>query len=128
MKKVKFGIIGAGNIGAAHYEVFMKNQVPNGELVAIADLVPAKLEAVRKKGQELNPEAEAKVTYFNSGDELIASGICDAVTVAVPSDVIVTDCVVSYRCSPSFEAIIDPFGMNVPLSPVSVMDISVFDP
>ena len=84
MKKVKFGIIGAGNIGAAHYEVFMKNQVPNGELVAIADLVPAKLEAVRKKGQELNPEAEAKVTYFASGDELIASGICDAVTVAVP--------------------------------------------
>lgn len=84
MKKVKFGIIGAGNIGAAHYDVFMDNLVPNGELVAIADLVPEKLEAVRKKGQAKNPEAEAKVTYFNSGDELIASGICDAVTVAVP--------------------------------------------
>ena len=84
MKKVKFGIIGAGNIGAAHYDVFMDNLVPNGELVAIADLVPEKLESVRKKGKEKNPEAEAKVTYFNSGDELIASGICDAVTVAVP--------------------------------------------
>ena len=84
MRKVKFGIIGAGNIGSTHYDVFMKNLVPNGELVAIADLVPEKLEAVRKKGQEANPEAEAKVTYFNSGDELIASGICDAVTVAIP--------------------------------------------
>lgn len=84
MKKVKFGIIGAGNIGSAHYTNFMENKIPSGELVAIADLVPEKLESVRKIGQEANPEAEAKVTYFNSGDELIASGICEAVLVAIP--------------------------------------------
>ena len=70
MKKVKFGIIGAGNIGAAQYDYFMDGKVANAELVAIADLVPEKLEAVRKKGQEKNPEAEAKITYFNAaGDE-----------------------------------------------------------
>ena len=84
MRKVKFGIIGAGNIGAAHYLNFMKGKIPSGELVAIADFVPEKLESVRKRGQEKNPEAEAKVTYFNSGDELIASGICEAVLVAIP--------------------------------------------
>ena len=84
MEKVKFGIIGAGNIGAAHYTNFMDNKIASGELVAIADYDPAKLDAVRKIGKDKNPEAEAKVTYFASGDELIASGICQAVLVAIP--------------------------------------------
>ena len=84
MRKVKFGIIGAGNIGSAHYTDFMENKIPSGELVAVADLVPEKLESVKKIGQEKNPEAEAKITYFNSGDELIASGVCEAVLVAIP--------------------------------------------
>ena len=84
MRKVKIGIIGAGNIGTNHYTDFMNGLIPSGELVAIADLVPEKLENVKKIGQEKNPEAEAKITYFNSGDELIASGVCEAVLVAIP--------------------------------------------
>ena len=84
MRKVKVGIIGAGNIGNAHFKDFMQGKIPSGEIVAIADLVPAKLEAIKKVGQVMNPEAEAKITYLNSGDELIASGICEAVIVAIP--------------------------------------------
>lgn len=84
MRKVKIGIIGAGNIGNAHFKDFMQGKIPSGEIVAIADLVPEKLEAIKKVGQEMNPEAEAKITYLNSGDELIASGICEAVIVAIP--------------------------------------------
>lgn len=84
MRKVKIGIIGAGNIGTAHFKDFMENRIPSGEIVAVADLVPEKLDAIKKVGQEMNPEAEAKITYFNSGDELIASGVCEAIVVAIP--------------------------------------------
>jgi predicted dehydrogenase len=84
MRKVKFGIIGAGNIGTAHLKDFMADRIPSGELVGIADLVPEKLEAIKKIAEEANPEAAAKITYFNSGDELIASGVCEAVMVAIP--------------------------------------------
>ena len=84
MRKVRFGIIGAGNIGTAHLKDFMADRIPSGELVGIADLVPEKLEAIKKIAEEANPEAAAKINYFNSGDELIASGVCEAVMVAIP--------------------------------------------
>ena len=84
MEKVKFGIIGAGNMGTGHFRSFMSNLIKNGECVAIADLLPEKLEEKKKIAQELNPEAGKKVQYFNSGDELIESGCCDAVIIAVP--------------------------------------------
>lgn len=84
MEKVKFGIIGAGNMGTSHFGYFMQNKVPNGEVVAIADLVPTKLENIKALGAQTNAEAASKVQYFNSGDELIESGCCDAVIVAIP--------------------------------------------
>ena len=84
MEKVKFGIIGAGNMGTGHFRSFMSNLIQNGECIAIADLIPEKLEEKKKISQEMNPEAAAKVHYFNSGDELIESGVCDAVIIAVP--------------------------------------------
>ena len=84
MEKVKFGIIGAGNMGSGHFRSFMTGAVTNGECTAIADLLPEKLEEKKKIAEELNPEAGKKVQYFNSGDELIESGCCDAVIIAVP--------------------------------------------
>ena len=44
MEKVKFGIIGAGNMGSGHFRSFMTGAVTNVECTAIADLLPEKLE------------------------------------------------------------------------------------
>lgn len=84
MEKVKFGVIGAGNMGTSHYQYFIGNRVPNGELTAIADLIPSKLENVKKIGIENNPEAEKNIHYYNSGDELLDAHVCDVVIIAIP--------------------------------------------
>jgi predicted dehydrogenase len=84
MEKVRFGIIGAGNMGTDYFKYFMGNKIQNGECVAIADLAPDKLENIKKIGAEMNPEATKKVSYYASGDELIEANCCDAVIIAVP--------------------------------------------
>ncbi len=84
MEKVRFGIIGAGNMGTDHFKNFMNGKVQNSECVAIADLVPAKLENIKQIGAEMNPEAAKKVSYYPSGDELIEAHCCDAVIIAIP--------------------------------------------
>ena len=46
MDKVKFGIIGMGNMGTGHLGYFCAGKIKNGEVTAVADVNPAKLEAV----------------------------------------------------------------------------------
>ena len=84
MEKVKFGIIGVGNMGSGHFRSFVDGKIVNGEVAAIADLVPEKLEAMKKLAQEKDPALADKIKYFASGDELIQSGVCDAVIIAIP--------------------------------------------
>lgn len=48
MDKVKFGIIGVGNMGSVHLGFFQNGQVANGVCTAIADVNPEKLAAARK--------------------------------------------------------------------------------
>ena len=47
MEQVRFGMIGAGNIGNTHIKNFMEGKIECGVLTAIADLNPKKLEAVK---------------------------------------------------------------------------------
>ena len=75
MNKVKIGIIGVGNMGTGHVEAF--KEIEGAQLVAIADISPERLEAVKEK-------APKDTVYFNSSDELIDSGLVDAVIIATP--------------------------------------------
>ncbi|MDR3121621.1 MAG: Gfo/Idh/MocA family oxidoreductase [Clostridiales bacterium] len=77
MKKVKLGIIGYGNMGSGHVKNILAGMTPEIELAAIADLRPARREAARA----VVPES---VKILEAGDELIESGLCDAVLIAVP--------------------------------------------
>ncbi len=77
MEKVKIGIIGIGNMGSGHCNTIIKNQVPDMELTAVADLK----ETRRTWAKENLPET---VAIFENGDALIESGLCDAVLVATP--------------------------------------------
>lgn len=76
MEKIKFGIIGFGNMGRTHAKNVAEGKVPQMELSAICDISEAKL----REAKELYPD----VPLFESPTDLYKSGICDAVIIAVP--------------------------------------------
>jgi len=78
MEKVRFGIVGVGNMGSAHSKSFLCGAVENGILAAICDLNPAKTDAVKAL------EGAENVAVFTDYKEMFASGLIDAAIVAVP--------------------------------------------
>ncbi len=82
MEQVRFGMIGAGNIGNSHIKNFMEGKIECGVLTAVADLKPKKLEAVKAKYAD-NPKIK-DVQFFDSDEALIASGACDVVIIGTP--------------------------------------------
>jgi len=77
LQKVKLGIIGLGNMGSTHVTSIQSGLVPDIELSAVAD----RLEAKRDWAAAQLP---AGFPVFKEGAELISSGLCDAVLIAVP--------------------------------------------
>ena len=76
MDKLRTGIVGFGNMGSAHAGYVLDGKVPNMEITAVCDLIPARLEYAK----ELIPG----VAVFENAEDMYASGICDAVIVATP--------------------------------------------
>jgi predicted dehydrogenase len=77
MDKVRLGIIGIGNMGSGHCNTIIKGEVPDIELAAVADVK----ESRRQWAKDNLPK---KVTIYSTAEELIESGLCDAVLVATP--------------------------------------------
>ena len=77
MTKVKIGVIGIGNMGSGHCGNIMAGHCPEIELVAVAD----RREVRRNWAKETLPET---VKIFEEGEDLIKSGLCDAVIIATP--------------------------------------------
>ena len=76
MKQVRLGIIGVGNIGTGHVENILAGLCPEVVITAAAD----RRESRRAWIKEHLPDVE----IFNEGEDLIASGKCEAVMVCVP--------------------------------------------
>lgn len=76
MEKLKVGIIGIGNMGSMHLANITAGKVPNMEIGAICDIDPEK----RKKLAEKYPD----IKIFETSDEIIDSGLIDAVIIATP--------------------------------------------
>src|ERR1043166_4880576 len=72
MTKVRLGIIGLGNIGQHHQAYLAAGKVSRAEVVAVSDAVPGKLERYKP------------LKTFTDGEELIRSGLVDAVIIATP--------------------------------------------
>src|SRR5256884_5882064 len=72
MTKVRLGIIGMGNIGQHHASYLSAGKVNRAELVAVSDAIPGKLEKYKP------------LKIFSDGEELIRSGLVDAVIIATP--------------------------------------------
>ena len=76
LDKVRFGVIGVGNMGSAHAKNLFEGKVDGGVLAAVCDISPERLRWAEK---EL-PGA----IRFSSAEEMFASGTVDAVIIAVP--------------------------------------------
>ena len=72
MKNVRLGLIGLGNIGQHHYGYLTNGKVGRAELVAVSDAVASKLDRYKP------------LKTFTDGEELIRSGLVDAVIIATP--------------------------------------------
>ena len=88
MKKVRLGILGMGNMGSGHLENILNDACPEIEVTAVCDLNPARLEyalgrlAVHREKKPNNTYAD--IATFADGDEMFASGLIDAVIIAIP--------------------------------------------
>jgi len=72
MNKVRLGIIGMGNIGQHHHGYLTAGKVSRVELVAVSDAIVSKLDRFKP------------MKIFADGEELIRSGLVDAVIIATP--------------------------------------------
>lgn len=77
MIKLKIGIIGIGGMGSNHCRSIEDGNVENMVLCAVAD----RREIRRNWAKE---ELSNTIEIFEEGDDLIESGLCDAVLVATP--------------------------------------------
>ncbi len=76
MEQVRLGIIGIGNMGTGHARSLMAGEVPDMALTAVADVNPARL-----AWAEQNLPGVAR---FADAEQLMESGLVDAVLVATP--------------------------------------------
>ena len=82
MEKVRLGIIGLGNMGSGHVQYYVDGEMSDDVvLTAVADLKESRREWVDGYLKEHNVEG---VTIFDSDENLIKSGLCDAVMVEIP--------------------------------------------
>ena len=74
--KVRLGIVGVGNMGSGHIANILAGRCPEIEVAAVADINPARLEYAQSK--------IPGVAVFNTAEEMLDSGLVEAVIVAVP--------------------------------------------
>lgn len=73
---LKLGVVGVGGIASMHVDNIVTGKCPDIEIVAMAD----RKESRRKWAAEKVPTAK----IFTEGADLIKSGLCEAVLIAVP--------------------------------------------
>lgn len=76
MEKVRMGIIGIGVMGSRHAKSLYAGDVENVQLCAVCDIDPARLDWA---GENLKG-----VALFAKAEELMESGLVDAILIAVP--------------------------------------------
>ena len=76
MEMVRVGIVGIGNMGSAHASCIGEGNIEGMTLAAVCDVRETRLEMCRERFEN--------VALFTDYREMIASGLIDAVIVAVP--------------------------------------------
>ncbi|TYP68628.1 Gfo/Idh/MocA family protein [Paenibacillus methanolicus] len=76
MTEVRYGIIGIGNMGAGHARSLIEGKIKGAKLTAVCDGMPAKRDWAR--------EQLAGVAVYENAEQMLESGLVDAVIVATP--------------------------------------------
>ena len=76
-KKIRLGIIGLGNMGSGHARSIMEGKCPDFDLVAVADINPARVEWGKAN-------LAGNIRYFDDALAMLDSGCIDACVVCVP--------------------------------------------
>lgn len=74
--KIRVGIVGIGNMGSGHLRNFKAGKMPEVEITAVCDIKPDRLAWAEKEFPE--------IARFETYDEMLDSGLCDAMLIAVP--------------------------------------------
>ena len=74
--KVRVGIIGIGNMGSSHLRNYKEGKMPEVEITAVCDIKKDRLEWAEKEFPQ--------IARFENYDDVLASGLCDAILIAVP--------------------------------------------
>lgn len=77
MGKIRFGILGCGNIGTTHAYNLKGGKVNDGVLSAVCDKNPKKLDIFREKYGDT-------IKYYSTAEEMFSSGECDCAIIAIP--------------------------------------------
>ena len=88
MRKVKLGIIGVGNMGSSHLKGIIGDDACEIVVTAIADRYESKINNALKVINDhnaKNPDKAVEIpATFSEGSDLIKSGTCEAIIIAVP--------------------------------------------
>lgn len=76
-QKIRLGIIGLGNMGSGHARSIMEGKCPDFDLVAVADINPARVEWGKAN-------LAGNIRYFDDALAMLDSGCIDACMVCVP--------------------------------------------
>ena len=77
MDKVRFGIVGCGNMGTSHTKNFVSDKIPHGIVTAACDTNPKKLAKYKENFGE-------DIKLFDTAEAMFKSGECDCVIICVP--------------------------------------------
>ncbi len=77
MEKVRFGIVGCGNMGTTHAKNLSDGKIEHGVLTALCDINPEKLDRMRAVYGD-------SVHYFDTAEKMFSSGTVDVVMICVP--------------------------------------------
>ena len=77
MDKIKLGILGIGNQGSTYSKKILEGLCPEVELVAICDRNPKRIAWAKEN-------LDAPITYFETAEDMLDSGLINACIVAVP--------------------------------------------
>ena len=77
MDKVRFGIVGCGNMGTGHGGYFADGKINDATVTAVCDINPAKFEFFKDKFGD-------SIAYFEDAETMFKSGLCDVVMICTP--------------------------------------------
>ncbi len=77
MDKVRFGIVGCGNMGVGHANNFLDGKIKNGYISAVCDINPEKFLFFKEKFGDT-------IKYFDNAEDMFRSGECDVVMICTP--------------------------------------------